>query len=97
MSLEFAPSPIHGHGLFVVHKLPRNTLITKAITKNFGIPHVTPEASKINHSWFPNCKLTYYQDEYYIETLYDMSPYTEITINYNDTPWYISKPDPSWK
>ena len=44
----------------------------------------------VNHSYFPNCRLQYLKNSYYIITNKNIQKGEEITLNYNKTPWFIA-------
>jgi len=90
-------SKIHGKGVFINKDLVRGEKIGKVIDYNFYfIPYVTNFLGKwINHSNKPNCKI-FYDNEKKIYNLYltkDLKKNTELLMDYNDTPWYILKPE----
>ena len=97
---ELRSSDIHGVGVFNTNWLHPKELIDVGITFFIGfIPNVTFFGSKINHSYSPNAILRYdsksntynvYSDTY-------MPPNTEITINYQDTPFFIMGPESHYK
>jgi len=43
----------------------------------------------INHSKNNNCKCININGIYYLESIETISKNTELTLNYNDTPWFI--------
>jgi len=82
-------SPIHGEGVFTQQFIPRGSKIGVVITFTQDGLDVTPLGSKINHQ--TNCNCTLQKDKiYYAVALEDLLPNTEITIDYKDTPWFIS-------
>jgi SET domain-containing protein len=98
-----APSKIHGTGTHATKTLHQGEKIGVGIEFDtyLGImPYVTPNFGRwINHSWTPNAKLDYdYKNQKWnIIASKRISKDNEITINYQDTPWYILKPNQSWK
>lgn len=98
-----APSKIHGTGTHATKTLHQDEKIGVGIEFDtyLGImPYVTPNFGRwINHSWTPNAKLDYdYKNQKWnIIATKRISKDSEITINYQDTPWYILKPNQSWK
>ena len=92
-------SKIHGKGIFIDRDLESEKPIGIGIDfKYFFLPYVTSDfGSYINHSSNPNTKLEYIDNKYYVVSKKYIKKDTEITLNYRNTPWYISKPDPNWK
>ena len=92
-------SKIHGRGVFLNKNLKRDSPIDIGIGFTFFIfPYVTSNfGSYINHSNRPNTYLKYSNGSYYVTTLRDLDKNVELTLDYRDTPWYISKPEPNWK
>lgn len=93
-SLYIAPSLIHGVGIFTKLNIMKDKKIYKAIDKNRNI---TFFGSKINHSNNPNAYLKKINSSWYIYSINYIKKFTELTLNYNDTPDFIMKPDPKWK
>jgi|SRR5579871_6305106 len=78
----------------------------------FSLPYVTPEfGSFINHSYTPTTYLWYYDgidninktdqhdikdSGWYVRAIRNLKPGQEITLNYNNTPWYIEKALPHY-
>jgi len=93
-SLYIAPSNIHGVGIFTKLNLFTNKKIYKAINKNKNITYF---GSKINHSNNPNTYLKETNNCWYVYSLNYIKKYSELTLDYNNTPDFIMKPDPNWK
>lgn len=98
--ISIKKSNIHGYGIFSNKKLPLNFYIGVGIYHIFFdlIPVISKcPGSMINHSYSPNCKLRFIpkKKEYIIITSKPIKKNEELTLNYNDTPWYIDKPK-SW-
>ena len=93
-------SKIHGLGIFLKKKINKNKLIGLGIYYNFlNIPFVTEKfGSLINHSKDPNCFLKYDINKkvYNVYSLKLIKKNEEITLNYNDLPWFCCGPDPKW-
>jgi len=90
-------SKIHGNGVFINKNLLSGTKIDKVIDYHFFVfPYVTNYLGKwINHSDHPNCKIVY-DNEKNIYNLYltkNLKKNSELIMDYNDTPWYILKPE----
>ena len=86
-------SKIHGKGLFINKDYNQNEKIEIGIDFIFNfMPYVTDKGSMINHSYQPNCKLILENDKYWVVANQFITKNTEITLNYNDTPWYIDGP-----
>ncbi len=88
-----AKSNIHGVGLFVNNNYKKDEKIIMVIDK---YENITKLARKINHSNNANTIIRKKSDGWYIYAIQDIKKFTEITINYNDTPDFIVKPDPNW-
>jgi len=93
-SLYVASSLIHGVGIFTKLNLFKNKKIYKAINKN---KNITFFGSKINHSNNPNTYLKETNDGWFIYSLNYIKKMSELTLNYNDTPDFIMKPNLEWK
>ena len=92
VSIRVKPSHIDGVGVFSDFDIPKNINIGRAVAKNnVSWPYVTQFGSKINHSFTPNTHLVEYHDEYYLVSSQFIPAGTEITANYNATPWFIEK------
>ena len=93
-------SKIHGLGIFLKKKINKNKLIGLGIYYNFlNIPFVTKKfGSLINHSKEPNCYLKYdfKKKIYNVYSLKIIKKDEEITLNYNDLPWFCCGPDSNW-
>ena len=90
--VEIRPSPIHGHGLFAIKRIPADT--------NLGISHVyhdwfedgwirTPLGGFYNHSYAPNCVLMnrvldegFRTDIRLLYTITDIKAGQELTCSY---------------
>ena len=99
--VHIAPSNIQGVGVFVSKALFCGEIIATGIETSpvTGLPYVTDVGSKVNHSWTPTAKLVRtepFRHEYQLQALRDLPPWTEITIDYRDTPSYILRPDSTW-
>jgi hypothetical protein len=58
---------------------------------------ISKAGSLINHSENPNIKLAELKPmSWYAVAINDIPVGKELLANYNDTPWFIKKPDPSW-
>lgn len=89
-NLYIAKSNIHGVGVFSKKYLYPNEIVMIAISPPKKISYF---GSKINHSYSPNCYLDKHHDTYYLRTKDIILPHTELTANYNDTPYFIKKPE----
>lgn len=92
-----SPSPIHGEGIFAGSDIVRGEIIDVAICKQSV--KITFFGSKINHSWHPCAELSFNseRDEYDVVAIKDIQKNQEITLDYNNTPFFIKKPNPKWK
>ena len=96
-SWAILPSGVHGEGVHVTRHFRRGEIIDVAIEKALGfLPYVTFFGGKVNHSLRPNCELWFNDDKWYLRTLRDLRAGEEALADYNNTPWFIMKPDPSW-
>ena len=89
-------SNIHGNGIFANDNFKQKKLIGVLMHFVFFIPVITEELGRwVNHSYTPNCVMYYHKEnnKYYIVALRDIKVNEELTIDYNDTPWFIRKPD----
>lgn len=91
-------SDIHGKGVMAARNLRKDEIVGLGIAFRVVIPYVTPEfGSYINHSYSPTAYLWWYdgiensEDEmgWYVRAIKPIRRDQEITVNYNDTPWYI--------
>lgn len=91
-------SNIHGLGIHSNKNIYRGNIIGIGIYFKIRIiPYVTEDFGKwINHSNKPNAYLQYDTINclYLVMALNDINKNTEITLDYNKTPWYIRKPEP---
>jgi SET domain-containing protein len=96
-----APSPIHGQGVFATRRIRKDEVIGLPLYVRFYIfPVITEELGrKINHSYKPNAILKKSPDalEWYLVAIMDIAKDEEITMNYQDTPWFIDRPMPWYK
>lgn len=93
-------SKIEGEGIFANKKISENQTIGLPLYVKFYIfPIITKElGKKINHSSNPNAKLV--KDpmclKWYLVATRKISKNEEITMNYENTPWFIDGPMPWW-
>lgn len=88
-----APSSIQGTGLFADKDYKKHDILFKAIENDQTI---TETARKINHCNRPNTYLKREPSGWYIYANKDLVKDTELSVDYNDTPDFIKKPDPAW-
>lgn len=90
--IKIKKSNIHGLGIFAQNKINKNKTIGVGIEyKFFTIPIITKNfGSLINHSYKPNTRLYYKNSKYYIVANKNINKGDEITLNYNNTPWFIA-------
>lgn len=94
------PSNIQGVGAFTKKRIEKLEKIATGITFSLGIvPIVTFFGGKINHSYKPTCilRLDTRENIYNVYALQTFEKDTEITIDYNDTPFFINKPESHYK
>lgn len=93
---KIGSSRIHGNGVFITRRLRQNTKIGVGIRYLLGVISIITSdfGSMINHSTNPTAQLRYSSDEgtWNIYTLKVLSKNAEVTIDYNDTPWFIEGP-----
>lgn len=94
INLYIYKSDIHGDGLYTNKKINKNNYICLLINNNKKITYF---GTKINHSFTPNTKLQHTENGWHIIALKNINKNTELTVDYNDTPDFIKKPDPLWK
>jgi SET domain-containing protein len=92
-------SKIHGKGVFSKKKISKGGRVGIGIKFNWiWFPQITDNLGKyINHSYSPNAHLEWLNNKWYITASKKIPKNTEITLNYNDTPWYITKPESHFK
>ncbi len=93
MTVYIAKSNIEGEGLYTFKYTKKGDKIFLAIDNYNSVTYL---GSKINHCNNSNTELVKTDDGWYICALYDIEKDKEITVNYNHTPDFIKKPDPSW-
>lgn len=86
-------SKIHGKGIICTHPIRCGDDIgtvadNKEITRDFG--------RWVNHCRMPNGELQKRGRLYVLVAVKDIEPGEEITGNYDETPDFLSKADPSW-
>ena len=85
-------SPIHGYGVFAKAYLESNTNVGR-VTNPY--PKVTAMGKRINHSYEPNCRLSYYDDRHELLTIQDIKEGEELTVDYDFCPGFIGT-DVTW-
>ena len=85
-------SHIQGKGVFSKKKIKKDDLIGKVIYYKFNIIPLRTKTLGLylNHSFKNNCMLVYKNKSYYLVAIKDIVSDIELTINYNDTPWFIA-------
>ena len=96
---KIGSSIIHGQGVIAAHDIRAGDIIDIGIDYHYGLfPYVTPYfGSWLNHCQHANSKLAYLLNKYYVMAIIDIRRGTEITINYDHTPWYIEGSKPKYK
>jgi hypothetical protein len=100
---EIRKSLVHGDGVFTKINIPKNTLIFAGLDERIksqktGIPLVLYPGPLVNHCIRrENIRLIKQGPIYRFITLVDIPTNSELIMNYNYTPEYISKPDPKFK
>ena len=84
-------SDIQGKGVFS-KKIKKDDLTGKVIYYKFNIIPLRTQTLGLylNHSFKNNCRLVYKNKSYYLLAVKDIVSDTELTINYNDTLWFIA-------
>jgi SET domain-containing protein len=91
MNYIIKKSNIHGHGVIANKTIKKNTNIGVVITYKYLIPFRTNDLGYyLNHSFNCNCKLNLIGNNYCIISTKNIRKNDEITINYDDTPWFIA-------
>ena len=86
-------SNIEGDGIMALRNINKGDKIFIAIDDYNSITYL---GSKINHCNNPSAELVKNDKVWYVVALYDIEKNKEITVDYNKTPDFIKKPDPSW-
>jgi SET domain-containing protein len=88
-------SKISGIGLFNRNEIMKDEKLVKCISSN---RRVTKTGSKINHCWIPNTRLQKDNQDgsWWIYSIQDIKPNTELTVDYRFTPSFIKKPNADW-
>nr|QBK85504.1 MAG: SET domain protein [Marseillevirus LCMAC101] len=88
-------SSIAGRGAFTSRPIQKGEIIDIGINYLLFVPYVTEFGSWINHEWDPNSVVKYdlNDDVYYVRALKYLPANTEITVDYKETPNYISGPE----
>jgi preprotein translocase subunit Sec61beta len=93
--LYFSESTVHGTGLFTKRGFRAGELVLVAIEPDQQITH---QCSKVNHCVSrANLVLREGEPGYWnLHALRDLEKGEELLTDYNNTPDFIAKPDPSW-
>ena len=93
------PSKIHGNGAMASRRINAKENIGPLITglKGGGLlgGDRTRLGDLVNHQAEPNSQMKRVPgrtDHYYLKSLDKIDPGSEITMDYNDTPWFVAKP-----
>jgi|LakMenEpi02Apr12_1017379.scaffolds.fasta_scaffold02271_2 hypothetical protein len=87
-------SNINGLGVFSNIYIKKGEYLFEVVNTDKNISYL---GSYINHCNKPNTKLVKHNNTWWLISLNDILPNTEVIADYNDTPYFIKKPDPSWK
>lgn len=90
---ELKDSKIHGTGVFSTGNHKKGEILFTAITRD---TEITKQARYVNHCNNPTTILEKRDGEWILIALRDIKSGDEITADYNNTPDFIKKPDPSW-
>ena len=88
---KIGASQIHGSGVIATDNINKGEMIDVGIDYwLFFLPYVTSYfGSWINHCRNANTQLLYINNKYYIVAIRSINKGSEITVNYDITPWYI--------
>jgi SET domain-containing protein len=97
MSYVIKSSKIHGKGVHAIEHISKDTVIDVGINFEWLFYPVVTEhfGAYLNHSYDSNSELRFDNEngwKWNIVATRDIKPDEEITMNYNDTPWYIQGP-----
>lgn len=99
---KIGKSDIHGKGMICRSPIEDGEIIDMVFDKvnTTGDPDkdwdITKAGRCVNHSWKPNTKMNRQGNTYYLQAIKNININDEIVSNYNDTPDFISKADPTW-
>lgn len=94
---EVKKSKIHNNGLFSLKRFRKGEDLFLALDRNMSCP-ITKNAKYVNHCGNASSELKQIDDKrWMLVATKDIEIGDEITANYNNTPDFIAKPDPSWK
>lgn len=93
------PSQIRGNGVFAKRFLQKYRVIGIVIYDYLYIyPTLTYKSGNwINQSFNPNSQLHKRGEYYYLVVSRDILPNQEITTDYNNFPWFVSRPGDYYK
>ena len=93
------PSQIHGNGAFESESIGDGEMVDYLVRGLKGGGLLGGERSGlgrlVNHQSSPNGRMERVPsrtDQYYFRSLGDIEPGSELTIDYNDTPFFVAKP-----
>lgn len=91
-------STIHGIGIIANKQLVKDQTIGIGIYFFLGYPIVTNNfGSLINHSFTPNSQLIWKNLRWHVVAYDTINQGEEITVNYNNTPFYIENAKSHYK
>jgi len=92
-------SKIHGKGVMAARPLKGGEIIGEGIKYENALPVVSNLGAWINHSSRPTAKLVRNEElkKWDIVAAADMEPASEITVNYDETPWFIERAQPHYR
>lgn len=94
---QIKKSPIHGHGVFTVEPIKKDSVIQLAARSKGVDAEITNFGKFVNHSWNPTIYLK--RDDrgrYYAFAIRDLNSGEEMTADYSQYPEF-SPPEASWK
>ena len=100
-SFKIGPSNIHGKGVLALRHLKKGDSLGEAIIYEwwgiFPIPSITKDLGIwINHSYKPNSNLKWKHSAWHLVTTEPIETGEEVSLNYEDTPWYIEGARPEY-
>ena len=92
-------SSIHGNGAFAGEEIPENNAVDYLVSGLAGGGLLGVDRTKlgelINHQADPNGRMEIVPgtpDKYYLRSLKNIHPGSEITMDYNDSPPFVARP-----
>lgn len=95
---KVGPSKIHGKGVISTKNIKKGTKIGTPLYLFMYVFPVIVEGlgRKINHSWDANSHLVRDGNTWHLYASQNIKKNQEITLDYNQTPWFIDGPKNSY-